>query len=199
MSYQLQLPPSPIRNDLHITFNHTKYPFMKKSILLVAVTAFFACSVKAQSDTLTLERISVIFPQKAQFENKEPAKLYQLKLADSSANFQVVQVDLSNMGLDESTAIAMQAEPAFWEQSKEGLIAQMGADAKLIKDEFLDWNGTKILQLQLDRPSKEGNLNRLTLRMLIVGTYMIQYGHTDRNGKADSQVRDAFLASLKIK
>jgi hypothetical protein len=34
--------------------------------------------------------------------------------------------------------------------------------------------------------------------MLIVGTYMIQYGHTDRNGKADVQLRDQFLASLQI-
>jgi multiple sugar transport system substrate-binding protein len=29
-------------------------------------------------------------------------------------------------------------------------------------------------------------------------TYMIQYGHTDRNGKADVQLRDQFLASLQI-
>jgi hypothetical protein len=51
----------------------------------------------------------------------------------------------------------------------------------------------------MERPSKEGGINRLTLRILIVGTYMIQYGHTDRNGKADAQLREAFFSSLQIK
>jgi hypothetical protein len=50
----------------------------------------------------------------------------------------------------------------------------------------------------LERPAKEGGVNHLTLRMLIVGTYMIQYGHTDRNGKSDARLRDAFLSSLQI-
>jgi hypothetical protein len=32
-----------------------------------------------------------------------------------------------------------------------------------------------------------------------LGTHMIQYGHTNRNDKADAAMRDAFLASLQIK
>ncbi|MFN4893562.1 MAG: hypothetical protein ACK5G0_07365 [Bacteroidota bacterium] len=171
---------------------------MKKSILLSLVAVFVSGILLAQSDTAKLDRVQVVFPGKFKIEDMGQQKRCQLRLADSSALFQVVQVDLSAMGLDESTAIAMQAEPAFWEQSRDGLVAQMGADAKLIKDEMLDYKGTKVMQMQLERPAKEGGVNLLTLRMLIVGTYMIQYGHTDRNGKADVQLRDQFLASLQI-
>jgi hypothetical protein len=171
---------------------------MKKSILFFVAAMLVSGTLLAQSDTLRLDRIRVVFPGKVQVEEQGPAKRCQLRLADSSALFQVVQVDLSTMGLDESTAIAMQAEQAFWDQSRDGLVAQLGSDAKLIKDEMIDYKGTKVMQMHLERPAKEGGVNRLTLRMLIVGTYMIQYGHTDRNGKADVQLRDQFLASLQI-
>ncbi|MBM3431651.1 MAG: hypothetical protein FJX92_01430 [Bacteroidetes bacterium] len=162
------------------------------SVLFSAVTFFQA---GAQADTVKLERIQLIFPGKITMEEQGPTKRCQLRLADSTANFQVIQTDLSAMGLDETTAIAMQAEPEFWEQTRNGLVAQMG-DSKLIKDEMLDYKGVKMMQMEMERPSKEGGVNRLTLRTLIVGTYMIQYGHTNRNDKADVAVRDAFLSSL---
>jgi|GEM_PF-598024 hypothetical protein len=172
---------------------------MKKSILFFVVTMLVSGTLLAQSDTLRLDRIRVVFPGKVQVEEQGPAKRCQLRLADSSANFQVISIDLSTMGLDETTAIAMQAEQAFWDQSRDGIIAQLGSDAKLIKDEMIDYKGAKVMQMQIERPSKDaGGVNLLTLRMLIVGTYMIQYGHTDRNGKADVQLRDQFLASLQI-
>jgi len=170
---------------------------MRSITILIAffVLSFFQAS--AQSETVKLDRIQLVFPGKVKTDEQGPAKRCLLRLADSTALFQVIQTDLSTMGLDESAAIAMQAEPAFWEQSRDGLVAQMG-DAKLIKDEMLDYKGVKVMQLKLERPSKEGGTNLLTLRMLIVGTYMIQYGHTDRNGKADAGMRDAFLASLQV-
>lgn len=171
---------------------------MKKSLLFLLITSLITGGAYAQSDTLRLDRVRVVFPGKAQVEEQGPAKRCQLRLADSSANFQVISIDLSTMGLDETTAIAMQAEEAFWDQSRDGIVAQLGADAKLIKDEMIDYKGAKVMQMLIDRPSKEGGVSRLTLRMLIVGTYMIQYGHTDRNGKADVQLRDQFLSSLKI-
>ena len=164
------------------------------SLLFGAVTFFQAA---AQTDTVKLERIQLVFPAKVTLEDQGAAKRCQLRLADSTANFLLIQTDLSTMGLDEATAIAMQGEPEFWEQTRTGLVAQMG-DAKLIKDEMLDYKGTKVMQMELERPSKEGGINRLTLRTLIVGTYMIQYGHTDRNGKANAQVREAFFSSLQI-
>ena len=171
---------------------------MKKSILFFVATMLVSGTLLAQSDTLRLDRIRVVFPGKVQVEEQGPAKRCQLRLADSSANFQVISIDLSTMGLDETTAIAMQAEEAFWDQSRDGLVAQLGSDAKLIKDEMIDYKGSKVMQMHIERPAKEGGVNLLTLRMLIVGTYMIQYGHTDRNGKADVQLRDQFLASLQI-
>ena len=171
---------------------------MKKSILFLLITSLSTVGAYAQSDTLRLDRIRVVFPGKVQVEEQGPAKRCQLRLADSSANFQVISIDLSTMGLDESTAIAMQAEEAFWDQSRDGLVAQLGSDAKLIKDEMIDYKGAKVMQMLIERPVKEGGVNRLTLRMLIVGTYMIQYGHTDRTGKADAQLRDRFLASLQV-
>jgi uncharacterized protein YqfA (UPF0365 family) len=171
---------------------------MKKSILFFVATMLVSGTLLAQSDTLRLDRIRVVFPGKVQVEEQGPAKRCQLRLADSSANFQVISIDLSTMGLDETTAIAMQAEQAFWDQSRDGLIAQLGSDAKLIKDEMIDYKGAKVMQMHIERLAKEGGVNLLTLRMLIVGTYMIQYGHTDRNGKADVQLRDQFLASLQI-
>lgn len=170
---------------------------MKSNATILSIFLFTAFQATAQSDTIKFERIRLVFPGKVTTDEQGPAKRSQLRLADSTANFQVIQTDLSSMGLDESTAIAMQAEPDFWEQSRDGLMAQLG-DAKLIKDEMLDYKGTKVMQLLMERPSKEGGMNRLTLRILLVGTYMIQYGHTDRNGKSDPILRDAFFASLQF-
>jgi hypothetical protein len=171
---------------------------MRKHLFFLIGGLFAVAFASAQSDTIRFERLQLVFPGKAQVDEQGPAKRCQLRLADSTANFTVIQTDLSAMGLDESTAIAMQAEPAFWEQTRDGMVAQLG-DAKLIKDEMIDYKGANVMQLQMERPSKEGGINRLTLRILIVGTYMIQYGHTDRNGKADAQLREAFFSSLQIK
>lgn len=171
---------------------------MKSIATLVSVFVLGLSQAAAQSDTVKLERIQLVFPGKVKMEEQGPAKRCQLRLADSTALFQVIQTDLGIMGLDETTAIAMQAEPDFWDQNRDGLVAQLG-DAKLIKDEMIDYKGAKVMQLHMERPSKEGGINHLTLRMLIVGTYMIQYGHTNRNGKADPVMRDTFLASLEIK
>jgi len=151
------------------------------------------------TDTIHFDGFSLVFPAKPQLEEIGANKRQQLRMADSSAIFQALQIDLSQMGVDEATVIAMQAEPAFWEQTRDGLIAQVGGDTKLIKDEMLDWNGTKMMEMHLEKSSKEGGINQLTLRMFFVGTNMIQYGHTNRNGKADPALRDAFLASLLIK
>ncbi len=170
---------------------------MKSIVLILSCSLLGVFQSAAQSDTVKLDRIKLVFPGKVTTDEQGPAKRCQLRLADSTANFQVIQTDLSAMGLDEATAIAMQAEPAFWEQTRDGLVAQLG-DAKLIKDEMLEYKGTKVMQLQMERPSKEGGINRLTLRILLVGTYMIQYGHTDRNGKSNPSLRDAFFNSLQF-
>lgn len=170
---------------------------MRSFALFLSLTLLTTFQSVAQSDTVKLERIQLVFPGKVKIDEQGPAKRCQLRLADSTANFQVIQTDLSSMGLDEATAIAMQAEPAFWDQTRDGMVAQLG-DAKLIKDEMLEYKGTKVMELLMERPSKEGGINRLTLRILIVGTYMVQYGHTDRNGKSDASMRDAFFASLQI-
>lgn len=170
---------------------------MKSIAPILSFLFLIVFQATAQSDTVKLDAIRLVFPGKVTVEEQGPAKRSQLRLADSTANFQVIQTDLSSMGLDESTAVAMQAEPAFWEQTRDGLVAQLG-DAKLIKDEMLDHKGRKVLQLLMERPSKEGGMNRLTLRIMIVGTFMIQYGHTDRNGKSDPNLRDAFFASLEF-
>ena len=172
---------------------------MKKSILLLVVTSLISLGIQAQSDTVRFERFSVVFPVKPVAVGQGSNMRHQLRLADSSAIFQALQIDMSNQGMDESTLTMLQAEQTFWEQTRDGIVAQLGGGAKLIKDEMLDWKGTKIMQMYLERPSKEGGVNKLTLRMFFLGTSMIQYGHTNRNDKADAAMRDAFLASLQIK
>lgn len=172
---------------------------MKSRFLFLLAGMTFMLTAAAQSDTVRFDRFSVVFPSKPVSVGLGSNMRHQLRLADSSAIFQALQIDLSDQGLDESTVLMMQAEPAFWEQSRDGIVAQLGGGAKLIKDEMIDWKGTKMMQLHLERPSKEGGVNKLTLRMFYLGTHMIQYGHTNRNDKADLSLRDAFLGSLEIK
>ncbi|MEN9497756.1 MAG: hypothetical protein RL750_655 [Bacteroidota bacterium] len=172
---------------------------MKSRFLFLLAGISFMLTAAAQSDTVRFDRFSVVFPAKPTSVGLGTNMRHQLRLADSSAIFQALQIDMSDQGMDEATVLMMQAEPAFWEQTRDGIVAQLGGDTKLIKDEMLDWKGTKIMQMHLERPSKEGGVNKLTLRMLFLGTHMIQYGHTNRNDKADAALRDAFLASLQIK
>ncbi len=172
---------------------------MRKHLFFLIGGLFAVLFASAQSDTVRMDRLQLVFPGKAQVDEQGNNKRFQLRLADSSANFMMVSVDMTAMGMDESMVVMMQASPEFWEQTREGMVGQMGGDAKLIKDEMLDWNGTKMMQLQLERPSKEGGVNRLIVRMFFLGTNMIQYGHTNRNDKADAAIREAFLSSLQIK
>ncbi|MFM7671046.1 MAG: hypothetical protein ACKO6Q_00435 [Bacteroidota bacterium] len=172
---------------------------MKHRTLFLMVSLCLTLVSAAQSDTVHFDGFSVVFPAQPKGEDMGSNKRQQLRLADSSAIFQAMQIDMSAMGLDEATMIALKAEPEFWEQTRNGLISQLGGGTKLIKDEMLDWRGTKIMEMHLEKPSKEGGLNQLTLRLFFIGTNMIQYGHTNRNGKADPTLRDAFLASLLIK
>ena len=83
--------------------------------------------------------------------------------------------------------------PALFELTEDNNLSDLIEYA----DGFAD--NANLETLRIERPSKEGGgVKLLTLRMLIVGTYMIQYGHTDRTGKADAQLRDRFLASLQV-
>jgi hypothetical protein len=179
---------------------------MKSSTIVVFLTSafgFMASSclfAQTKSQKLT-ERISISFPGEYSTRETGPATLYNLRLADSTANFVVVVSDLlKSNGLDAATLAAASMEPEFWDQAAESFLAQMGAEAKLKNREMKNVNGYDIMELTFERPNTEkGGINTITVYILVDDVYSLNIIHTNRSGKADETLKKAFFDSLTIK
>jgi len=188
-------------------FQHTQNLQKMKSIiitfLLSAVLGFFAStSAKGQAIEQKLtERVSIRFPAAYKKQDMGANTLYNLRLADSTANFVAVVSDLlKSIGLDAATLTAASMSTEFWDQAEEGFMAQMGPDAKLLGREMKQIAAYDIMQLTIERPVKENNtMNTLTVWIFVDDVYSLNIAHTNRGGKADENLKKAFFESITIK
>jgi hypothetical protein len=146
-------------------------------------------------------RVSIQFP--AQFKKQEmgPATLFNLRLADSTANFLAVVSDLQKgNGFDAATLAEASLSPEFWDQVEQGFMAQLGPNAKRTSREMKQITGFDIMQLIIERPVEESKTNNtITVLILVDDVYSLNIVHTNRGGKADENLKKAFFESLTIK
>jgi hypothetical protein len=173
------------------------------TFLLSVILGFLASSSamgQAVGQKLT-SRVSIQFPGTYKTQEMGPSTLFNLRLADSTANFVAVVSDLQKSnGLDAATLAAASLTPEFWDQVQEGFMAQFGPDVKFISKEMKQIAGFDIMQLVLERPVQETNTNNtVTVYILVDDVYSLNIVHTNRGGKADEKLKKAFFESLTIK
>lgn len=166
-------------------------------LLLLAVTVLpaFAQEVK----TTITDRISIGFPGEPVTSTMGPSTLRILKLADSTANFNVVVTNLEKAGgiTQEALQQAMQ-DPGFWDQTEQGFMSQVGAKAKLVSKQVKNISGMDFLELVVDSPSISGPINRLTVWIIVDGLNTINVIHNSRGGKGDDGKKQKYFSSLSV-
>lgn len=164
--------------------------------MVLGVNGLFAQENKVQ---LT-EKVSIVFPEKpATRDMQGVATLHTLRLADSSANFNVIVTNLEKSnGLTADVLEAAKLEPAFWEQAETAFIASLGADAKLVSKEMKQVGNQEALSMQVTS-ERNGKKTLFTVYILTEGVFSINVVYTNRSGQASETLRDNFFKSLAIK
>lgn len=174
-----------------------------KTILTLAAAILLTTTAFTQStwEKITLtEKVQISFPAKpVEASPANGQKSFILKQADSTANYIVAVSDLQvMMGIDAATLETEMEKEESWEQAKNGFVASMGADAKLIKDEMTTVKGTRALKLVLERKNDKGGINTLTVLIFVNGTHSLNVMFNNRGGKADKKAEETFFNSIEI-
>ena len=177
---------------------------MKSKLLFMLMIAFVGTALVGNSqtpnDAIKLsDKVSIQFPEKPITQDMGPAKLYNLRLEDSSANFLALATDLQKSnGLDAATLSEASMQPEFWDQAEQGFISSMGESAKLVSREMKNITGIDVMQIVITRVTEKGETNTVTVWIFVEDIYSINLIHTNRAGKADEKKRDAFFASVEV-
>jgi hypothetical protein len=144
------------------------------------------------------EKVSISFPEKPDVRNMQDiAFVYSLKLADSTANFNVVVQNLGKNGLTEEQIESAQLEPAFWEQLEASFVAQLGNETKVLSKEKKKISGKDILILELST-ARNGKKMEVKSYIFIDSVHSINIVHSKRSDGASVDLKDKFFNSLKI-
>ncbi len=177
---------------------------MKSKVFLMLMTAFFGSILIGHSQTANekiklTDKVSIQFPEKPISQDMGAAILLNLRLADSSANFLALASDLQKSnGLDAATLSEASMQPEFWDQTEQGFLSTLGEDAKLITKDMKNISGIDAMEMVVERKTEKGETNTITAWIFVEGVYSINVIHTNRAGKADTKIKDAFFASIKV-
>jgi hypothetical protein len=172
---------------------------MRQLLIIHFLFILFPIAAMSQQTKVQLtEKVSISFPEKPDVRNmQDVATIYSFKLADSSANFNVVVQNLGKNGLTEEQIQSAQLEPAFWEQLEASFVAQLGNETKVLSKEKKNISGKDIMILEL---STERNGKKMEAKsyIFIDSVHCITIFHSKRAVGASVDLRDKFFNSLKI-
>ena len=172
---------------------------MQKLLIIHFLFVLFPTAVMSQETKVQLtEKVSISFPEKPDVRNmQDVATIYSLKLADSTANFNVVVQNLGKNGLTEEQIESAQLEPAFWEQLEASFVAQLGNETKVLSKEKKNISGKDILILELIT-ERNGKKMEVKSYIFIESVHSINIVHSKRAAGASVDLKDKFFNSLKI-
>ncbi|MFN5133926.1 MAG: hypothetical protein ACK5DG_01325 [Chitinophagaceae bacterium] len=168
------------------------------TILLLFILFPIAATSQETKMQLT-EKVAISFPEKPDVRNmQEITTVYSLKLADSTANFNVVVQNLEKgNSLTAELLETAQLEPNFWEQLEASFVAQLGSETKVLSKEMKNIGSKKVLALVLST-ERNGKKLELSSYLFIQGVYSINIVHSKRADGASADVKNNFFNSIKI-
>jgi hypothetical protein len=172
---------------------------MRKLSLIYFLFLLFPIAAMSQETKIQLtEKVSISFPDKPDVRNmQDVASVYSLKLADSTANFNVVVQNLKKNGLTAELIETAKLEPEFWEQLESSFIAQLGSETKVLSREIKKISSKDVLSLVLTT-QRGGNKVELSSYLFTHGVYSVNIVHSKRNDNASVELKNKFFTSLKI-
>lgn len=169
--------------------------------LCVIQFLFILVPIAAMSQEIKIqltEKVSINFPEKPDVRNMlETASVYSLKLADSTANFNVVVQNLEKSGLTAELLETAKLDPSFWEQLEASFIAQLGNEVNVLSKERRNIDGNEVLILVLSTQRNGKNIE-ISAYVLTHGVYSITIAHSKRSDNASMDEKNKFFNSLKI-
>jgi hypothetical protein len=173
---------------------------MKKLFIIKFLFVLFPIAAMSQETKIQLtEKVSISFPEKPDVRNmQEIASVYSVKLADSTANFNVVVQNLEKSNsLTAEMIETAQLDPSFWEQLESSFIAQLGSETKVLSREIKKISSKDVLSLVLTT-QRGGNKVELSSYLFTHGVYSVNIVHSKRNDNASVELKNKFFTSLKI-
>ena len=172
---------------------------MRQLLIIHFLFILFPIAAMSQETKVKLtEKVYITFPEKPDVRNMQDiASVYSLRLADSTANFNVVVQNLGKNGLTEEQIETAQLEPAFWEQLESSFIAQLGNETKVLSKEMKNIGSKEVLALVLSA-ERNGKQVELSSYIFIQGVHSINIVHSKRSDSASMDVKNNFFNSLKI-
>jgi uncharacterized membrane protein len=173
---------------------------MKKLFIIQFLFVLFPIAAMSQETKIQLtEKVSISFPEKPDVRNmQEVATVYTLKLADSTASF---NVSIQNLEKSNSLTAEMletaQLDPSFWEQLESSFIAQLGSETKALSREIKKIGTKDVLNLVLNTV-RNGKKLEISAYVFIEGVHSINVGHNKRADTASLDLKNKFFNSLKI-
>lgn len=172
---------------------------MRKLFTVYFLFLLFPIAAISQETKIQLtEKVSISFPDKPDVRNMQDiATVYSLKLADSTANFNVVVQNLEKNGLTAELIETAKLEPEFWEQLESSFIAQLGNEVKVLSKERRNIGNMDILSLVLDT-QRNGKKLEISAYIFTQSVYSFTMVHSKRSDNASQDVKNKFFNSLKI-
>jgi hypothetical protein len=172
---------------------------MKKLFIIHFLFILFPIAAMSQETKIQLtEKVSISFPEKPEVKNMQKgSSLYVVKLADGTANFNIVVQNLLEMGQTTKQIESQQLNPSFWEQIEPSLIAPYGTETKVLSREIKKIGSKEVLSLVFS--AVISGMNReISSYFFIEGVNSINIVHYKRADSASVELKNIFFNSLKI-
>jgi hypothetical protein len=173
---------------------------MRKLFIIHFLFVLFPIAAMSQETKIQLtEKVSISFPEKPDVRNmQEVATVYTLKLADSTASF---NVSIQNLEKSNSLTAEMletaQLDSSFWEQLESSFIAQLGSETKALSREIKKIGTKDVLNLVLNTV-RNGKKLEVSAYVFIEGVHSINVVHNKRADTASLDLKNKFFNSVNI-
>lgn len=172
---------------------------MRKLFIIYFLFVLFPMTGMSQETKVQVtEKVSISFPGKPDVQNIQiGSTLYVVKLADGTANFNVVVQNLLDIGLTTKQIKSQQLNPGFWEQMELSLIAPYGSETKVLAREIKKIGSKEVLSLAFS--AVINGMNReINSYFFIEGVHSINIVHYKRADSASLELKNNFFNSIKI-
>jgi hypothetical protein len=172
---------------------------MKKSYIIQFLFILFPIAAISQETKIQLtEKVFISFPEKPEVQNMQKgSSLYVVKLADGTANFNVVVQNLLKNGQTTQQIESQLLNPSFWEQIEPALIAPYGSETQVISREIKKIGSKEVLSLVFSAVIN-GNKREISSYFLIEGVHSLNIVHYKRTDGASEDLKNIFFNSLKV-
>lgn len=172
---------------------------MRKLFTVYFLFLLFPITAMSQETKINLtEKVSISFPDKPDVQNRHDiASVYSLKLADSTADFGVVVLNLEKTELTAEQIETAKLDPEFWEQLESSFIAQLGSNVNVLSKERTNIGNNELLNLVI-LVQINGKEIEISTYLFTQGIHSFAISYHKRSENASINKKNKFFNSIEI-